>query len=71
MDFDEFPEHKADFLRYVVHLTYINSIKDITKSPLSPLEEIARGVSIQLQDVVFKGTQRRKDLDRALKEAST
>ena len=48
LDFDEFQEHKADFLRYAVQFHYGNPVKDITKCPLPPLEEIARGTSIQL-----------------------
>ena len=48
LDFDEFPEHKAEFLRYAVQLTCINPIRYITKSLLPPLEEIAKGGSIHL-----------------------
>ncbi len=47
----------------------INPVRDITKCPLPPLEEIARVASIQLRDVVVKGIQSRKDLDLALKVA--
>ena len=65
LDFDEFPSQKADFLRYAVHLNCINSRRDITKCPLPPLEEIAQGIHIQLQDVIQKGTLSRKDLDSA------
>ena len=46
LDFDEFPEHKVDFLRYVIQLSCINHVRYISKSPLPPLEEIARGASI-------------------------
>jgi len=67
LDFDEFLEHKADFLRYAIQLNCINHVRDITKFRLPLLVEIARGASIQLQDVVVKGTQSRKDLDNALK----
>jgi hypothetical protein len=48
LDFDEFPEHKAEFLRYAVQFHCVNPVKGITKCPLPLLEEIARGTSIQL-----------------------
>ncbi len=51
LDFNDFPEQKFDFLRYAVQINYINLIRDFTKSPLPPLEEIARGASIQLREV--------------------
>ncbi len=46
LDFNDFPEQNADFLRYAVQLKCINPIRDITKSQLPPLEEIASGISI-------------------------
>ena len=46
LDFNDFPEQTSDFLRYAVQLNSMNPIRDITKSPLPPLEGIARGVSI-------------------------
>jgi hypothetical protein len=46
-------------------------IRDIIKNPLPPLEEIAKGVSIQLKEVVKHGTQSRRDLDVALRTANT
>ena len=58
-------------MRYAIQLNRIIPVRDITKYPLPPLEEIARGASIQLQYVVVKGTQSRKDLDNALKAAKT
>ncbi len=51
LDFNDFPEQKAEFLRYAIHLNCINPIRDITKGPLPLLKEIARGVSIHLRDV--------------------
>jgi hypothetical protein len=71
LEFDEFLEHKAAFLRYAVQLNSINPIRDITKNPLPPLEEIVKGVSIRLRDVVVKGTQSKKYLERAFKEDGT
>ena len=56
LDFDEFPEQKADFLRYTVEFNCIYPICDITKCPLPPLEDISLGIIIQLQDVIIKGT---------------
>jgi hypothetical protein len=44
LDFDEFPEHKTEFFRYAVQLNCINPVRDITKCPLPPLEEIARAL---------------------------
>jgi hypothetical protein len=67
LDFDENPDHKSDFLRYAIQLNCINPIRDIIKSPLPPLEEIARGVLIQLREAVKLGTQSRRDLEAALK----
>ena len=52
LDFDENPDQKADFLRYAIQSNCINPIRDILKSPLPPLEGIARGVSTQLREVV-------------------
>jgi hypothetical protein len=52
-------------------LNCINPIRDIIKSPLSPLEEIAKGVSIKLREVVKHGTQSRRDLDVAVRIANT
>ena len=49
----------------------INPIRDIIKNPLPPLEEIARGVSIQLREVVKHGTHSRRDMDVALRTANT
>ncbi len=46
LDFDESPTQKADFLRYAVQYNCINPIRDITKSPLPPLEEIAHDTYI-------------------------
>jgi hypothetical protein len=66
LDFNDFPEKKADFLRYAVQLNCINPIRDITKSPLPSLEEIARGISIHLRDVIKPGSQSKWDLDTAL-----
>jgi hypothetical protein len=58
-------------LRYAVHLNCINPIRDITKNPLPPLEEIARGISIQLRDAKKKGAQSMRDLDAALVSSGT
>ena len=44
---------------------------DIIESPLSPLEEIARGFSIQLREVVKLRTQSRRDLEATLRTAGT
>ncbi len=71
LDFDELPAQKADFLRYAVHFNCINPIRDITKCPLPPLEEIALGINIQIHDVIIKKTQSRRDLDAALRLAET
>ncbi len=46
LDFDEFPSQKSDFLRYAVQFNCINPIRDVTKCPLPPLEEIAHGIYI-------------------------
>jgi len=51
LDFNDFPKQKAEFLMYAIQLNFINPIRDITKCLLSPLEEIAKDVSIQLRDV--------------------
>ena len=51
---NDFPEQHADFLRYAIQLNCINPIRDITKCLLPPLEEIARGVLIQLRTVKKK-----------------
>jgi hypothetical protein len=56
LDFGEIPDQKADFLRYAIQLNCINPIRDIIKSPLPSLEEIARGVSIRLRELVKHGT---------------
>jgi hypothetical protein len=69
LDFDEFPSQKADFLKYAVQINCVNPIRDITKCPLPPLEEIAQGIHIQLHDVIQKGTLSRKDLDAAINTA--
>ena len=71
LDFNDYPEQKADFLRYAVQLNCINPIRDITKNLLPPLEEIARGISIQLRDVIKPGNQSRRDMDTALTESGT
>jgi hypothetical protein len=52
-----------------VQYNCINPIRDITKSPLPPPEELAHGIYIQLHDVIHKGTQSRKDLDAAITSA--
>ncbi len=69
LDFDELPTQKVDFLRYAVQYNCINPIRDIPTSPLPPLEEIAHGMYIQLQDVIQKGTQSRRHLDAAITSA--
>jgi hypothetical protein len=56
LDFDENPDQKSDFLRYAIQLNCINPIRDIIKSPLPPLEEIAGGASIQFMEVGKHGT---------------
>jgi hypothetical protein len=71
LDVDENPDQKADFLRYAIQLNCINPIRDITKIPLAPLEEITKGASIQLKEVAKHGTQSSRDLDVALRTAST
>ena len=71
LDFNDFPEQKADFLRYAVQLNNIKPIRDITKSPLPTLEEIVRGISIQLRDVIKLGSQSRRDLDTSLTISGT
>jgi hypothetical protein len=43
LDFDDFPEHMADLLRYTVPLNYINPVRYITKCPLPPQEDIIAG----------------------------
>ena len=58
-------------MKYAVQLNCINPIRDITKSPLPPLEEISRGVSIHLGDVVENGSQSKRDLDAALAQSGT
>jgi len=71
LDFDKFPKSKADFMRYAVQLNFINPVRDIIKCPLPPLEEIARGATLQIRDVIARGTQSRKDLDTALNATGT
>jgi len=44
LGFDKFFSQKADFLGYAVRLNCVNPIRDITKCPLPPLEEIAHGI---------------------------
>jgi len=68
LEFDELLAQKSDFLRYAVLL---NSIRNIIKCLLPPLGEIALGSSIQIQDVIIKGTRSRIDLDAALRLAET
>jgi hypothetical protein len=64
LDFDENLEHKEHSLSYTMHLTCINSTKDIIHMPLPPLEDLAmRGVAIQLEAVVTRGTRHRKELE--------
>ncbi len=46
LDFDEYPEQKTGFLRYAIQLNCINPIRGVIESPLPPLKEIARGISI-------------------------
>ena len=46
LDFDEFPDTKADFLRYAVQLDCINPVRGIIKCPLPSMEEIARGAAL-------------------------
>ena len=58
-------------MRYAVQLNYINPIRDIKKNPLPPLEEIVRGVPIQLRDVKKIGTQSNRDMDSALLSSGT
>jgi hypothetical protein len=71
LDFEEISDQKADFLMYTIQLNCINSIRDITKSPLPSLGEIARGTSIQLGEVIKKGTQARRDLGTTLGATGT
>jgi len=66
LDFNNFPEQKADFMRYAVQLNCINPTRDVTNNLLPPLEEIVRDVSIYLQNVVKTRTQSRCDLDTSL-----
>jgi hypothetical protein len=70
LDFNDFPEQTADFLRCAIQLNCINPICSITKYYLPPLEEIASGVLIQLRDME-KATQRKRGLDSALVKAGT
>ena len=46
LDFTDNPEDEEPFLRYAVQLKCINPIKDISRTPLPPLEDIAEGVEI-------------------------
>ena len=71
LDFDENPDQKSDFLRYAIQLNCINPIRDIIKSPPPPLEEIAKGVLIQLHEVVKLGTQSIRHLEAALRTTCT
>ena len=48
LDFDDFLDTKADFLRYALQLNCINPVRDIIKCSLPPLEEIARGATLQI-----------------------
>jgi hypothetical protein len=61
---------KSDFLRYAIEMKCINPIRDIITNSLPPLKGIARGVSIQLREVVKHGTQSTRDIDVALRTAS-
>ena len=71
IELNEFQSQKADFLRYAIHFNCINPIRYIRKCPLPPLKEIALGISIQIQNVIIKGSQSRRDLDAALRLAET
>jgi hypothetical protein len=48
MDFDEYPESKSDFVRYVVELRYLNPVIDTKRTLLPPLEDLAEAVTILL-----------------------
>ena len=71
IDFTENPDHKEDFLRYVVELHCLNPVADTRKTPLPPLEDLAEGVTVQLTTGLKQGSEPRKDLDIALRESGT
>ena len=48
LDFDDYPENKSDFVRYVVELRCLNPVVDIKKTPLPPLEDLAEAVNVLL-----------------------
>ena len=58
------------FLRRQRGFDYVPN-RDIIKSPLPLVEEIAREVSIQLREVVKLGTQSRRDLEATLLTSGT
>jgi hypothetical protein len=71
LDFTDNPADKEPFLRYAVILQCINPITDITKRPLPPLEDIAEGIEISLQDLFIRGSASRKQLEIATRAAGT
>ncbi len=58
VDFDEYPEDKADFVRYVVELRCLNPIVDTKRSPLPPLEDLVEAAEAPL----ILGLQPNKEL---------
>jgi len=48
LDFDDYPESKSDFVRYVVELRCLNLVVDIIKPPLPPMEDLAEAVNVLL-----------------------
>ena len=71
LDFAENLEQEEDFLRYAMELHYLNPVQDIAQYSLPQVEEIARGTEILLDAFKQPGTQKRKDLDAALRAART
>ncbi len=71
LDFTLNPEHKSDFLRYAVQLQCVNPVKDAARTPLPSIEDLARGVALQLSSVRTPGLQPRQELEVALRATGT
>jgi hypothetical protein len=71
LDFDEHPDDKTNFVRYVVELRCLNLIMNTKKSPLPPLEDISEAVEALIAVGFKPDKEPRKELEKLLQSKGT
>ena len=69
LDLGEGHVKRKPFLRYSAELNFQHSVKDIVKTPLRSVEDIAYGIFLELQTCDIPNSSFRKDFERALRKA--